>query len=98
MTSEAAVLGTPALKCNTFAGRLAVPNMLEHRFDLCYAYMPESFRSMYDHIEHLLALDPTELRNLWHEKRQRMLDELIDPTNFFADYIENLGVGRGNGM
>lgn len=98
MTSEAAVLGTPALKCNTFAGRLAVPNMLEHRFDLCYAYMPESFRSMYDHIEHLLALDPTELRDLWHGKRQRMLNELIDPTDFFADYIENWGAGRGNGM
>jgi len=29
MTSEAAILGTPALKCNTFAGKLSVPNELE---------------------------------------------------------------------
>lgn len=89
MTSEAAVLGVPALKCNTFAGRLAVPNMLEHRFDLCYAYTPKSFPAMYDHIKQLLSLDPIRLRDLWQAKRQRMLGELIDPTGLYVDYIEH---------
>ena len=88
MTSEAAVLGVPALKCNTFAGRLSVPNMLEQRFDLCYAYQPQQFEEMYSHIKQLLARDPEGLKNEWREKRQRMLAEMIDPTEFFVNYIE----------
>ena len=89
MTSEAAVLGVPALKCNTFAGRLSVPNMLENKYGLCYAYQPQQFDEMYHHIEQLLAKDPEELRNEWHAKQQRMIDDMIDPTDFFVNYIEN---------
>lgn len=89
MTSEAAVLGVPVLKCNTFAGRLSVPNMLEQKYDLCYAYQPQQFDEMYHHIEQLLARDPEELKSEWQEKRQRMLNEMIDPTEFFVNYIEN---------
>ena len=89
MTSEAAVLGVPALKCNTFAGRLSVPNMLENKYGLCYAYQPQQFDEMYHHIEQLLAKDTEELRNEWHAKQQRMIYDMIDPTDFFVNYIEN---------
>ncbi len=88
MTSEAAVLGVPALKCNTFAGRLSVPNMLEQKYGLCYAYQPVQFAEMYRHIERLLAQDPQELKKEWRAKQQRMLSEMIDPTEFFVNYIE----------
>lgn len=89
MTSEAAVLGVPALKCNTFAGRLSVPNMLEQRYGLCYAYQPTQFDDMYRHIEQLLALNRDDLKAEWQAKRQRLLNEMIDPTSFFVDYIEH---------
>ena len=89
MTSEAAILGVPALKCNTFAGRLSVPNMLEQKYGLCYAYQPAQFGEMYQHIEQLLTRNPKELKNEWQAKRQRLLDEMIDPTEFFVKYIEN---------
>lgn len=88
MTSEAAVLGVPALKCNTFAGRLSVPNMLENKYGLCYAYTPQQFEEMYHHVEQLLARDPEELKSEWQEKRQRILRDMIDPTEFFVNYIE----------
>lgn len=88
MTSEAAILGVPALKCNTFAGRLSVPNMLEQKYNLCYAYQPTQFDAMYHHIEQLLALDPEVLKTEWQTKRQRMLQDMIDPTEFFVNYIE----------
>ena len=88
MTSEAAVLGVPALKCNTFAGRLSVPNMLEDKYSLCYAYTPDRFSDMLDHIQQLLARNPEELKNEWQEKRQRMLVDMIDPTEFFVNFIE----------
>ncbi|MBR1850506.1 MAG: DUF354 domain-containing protein [Bacteroidales bacterium] len=90
MTSEAAVLGVPALKCNTFAGRLSVPNMLEKNYQLCYAYTPAQFGEMLRHIEQLLDRDPNELRAEWLAKRERMLQEMIDPTDFFVNYIESL--------
>lgn len=88
MTSEAAVLGVPALKCNTFAGRLSVPNMLEQKYDLCYAYQPSQFDEMYHHIEKLLACDPEKLKSEWQAKQQRLLADMTDPTEYFANYIE----------
>lgn len=89
MTSEAAVLGVPALKCNTFAGRLSVPNKLEQKYGLCYAYQPADFDKLYAHLEQLLAKDPEVLRREWREKRQRFLDDHIDVTAFFTWFIEN---------
>ncbi len=89
MTSEAAVLGVPALKCNTFAGRLSVPNMLEKKYGLCYAYQPEQFDDMYRKAEELLQKDPKELQAEWQAKRQKMLDDMIDPTEFFVKFIEH---------
>ena len=90
MTSEAALLGVPALKCNTFAGRLSVPNEMEHGYGLCYAYLPTDFEKMYAYVEQLLSRQPDELRKEWQEKRQHFLDDHIDVTAFFTEYIEKL--------
>lgn len=89
MTSEAAILGVPALKCNTFAGRLSVPNMLEDKYGLCYAYLPERFEDMLAQIRHLLDMPSESLHAKWNAKRQRMLQEMIDPTEFFINHIEH---------
>lgn len=89
MTSEAALLGVPALKCNTFAGRLSVPNELEQKYGLCYAYQPSDFELLYAHVEQLLAKDPEILKQEWQEKRNRFLNEHIDVTAFFTWFIEN---------
>ena len=89
MTSEAAVLGVPALKCNTFAGKLSVPNLLEREYGLCYSYQPEQFEQMLAQVKQLLSQDPVAVRREWQEKRQRFLDDHIDVTAFFVDYIEN---------
>lgn len=89
MTSEAAILGVPALKCNTFAGRLSVPNELEQKYGLCFSYHPRDFDKLYAHIEQLLAKEPAVLRQEWQEKRDRFLEEQIDVTAFFTWFIEN---------
>ena len=89
MTSEAAILGVPALKCNTFAGRLSVPNMLENKYSLCYAYLPERFEDMLSKIRSLLDMPSESLRAEWRAKRQQMLHEMIDPTEFFINHIEH---------
>lgn len=86
MTSEAAILGTPALKCNTFAGLLSVPNELEYEYDLCYAYHPDNFREFFNHIQGLL--ERKELKAEWKSKQKRFLAEKIDVTAFMVWFLE----------
>lgn len=87
MTSEAAILGVPALKCNTFAGKLSVPNELEQKYGLCYAYHPDDFEKFYAHVRKLLEDENT--KEDWAEKRKKFLSDKIDVTAFFTWFIEN---------
>ena len=87
MTSEAAVLGTPAIKCNSFAGRLSVPNELEERYGLCYSFQPADFHNMLEKIKTLLKVE--NLREEWRKRRDKMLSEKIDVSAFFVWFIEN---------
>lgn len=87
MTSEAAVLGTPALKCNSFAGRLSVPNELEQKYGLCYSYLPGDFDKMLAKMDELLEMP--DLKQEWQLRRQRMLQDKIDVTGFLAWFVEH---------
>lgn len=91
MTSEAAVLGVPAFKCNTFAGRLSVPNMYEE-YGLCQSYSPDRFEEMYSDIKALLTAPKPKEK--WKAKREKFLADMIDPTPFFAWFIENYPESR----
>jgi predicted glycosyltransferase len=93
MTSEAAVLGTPALKCNTFAGRLAVPNELQEKYQLCYSWQPSEFESLLEKIAELTALP--NLKDLWQERKAIMLKNKIDVTAFMVWFVENLPESAG---
>lgn len=87
MTSEAAILGTPAVKCNSFAGRLAVPNELEERYWLCYAFLPEDEEKFHAKIEELIAMP--DLKAEWAKRREKFLEEKIDVSAFFVWMVEN---------
>jgi len=87
MTSEAAVLGTPALKCNSFAGKLSVPNELENKYKLCYSYLPESAEDFFAKINELL--NDTNTKSVFRERKEKMLKDKIDVTAFYVWFIEN---------
>jgi uncharacterized protein len=87
MTQEAAELGVPALKCNSFAGRLSVPNELESKYGLIFSYLPEDFDSMLQKLNELLAM--SNLKEEWQQRRQRMLNDKIDVTAFWVWFVEN---------
>ena len=87
MTSEAAILGTPALKCNSFAHRLSLPNMLEDKYQLCFAYNNSEFDLMLEKIQNLLSLD--NVKSEWTSRRELFLNDSIDPTAFLVWFIEN---------
>lgn len=88
MCSEAGLLGVPALKCNTFAGRLSVPNLMEQRYRLCYSYTPDQFDALMQQLEQLL--NNPHLHEEWRLKQRRMLEETVDVTDFVTDYLEQL--------
>ena len=87
MISEAAVLGTPAVKCNSFAGRLSVPNELEQRYGLCYSFLPEQQEAFFSKIEELLAMP--DLKEAWQQRRRRLFSEKLDYTSFLVWFVEN---------
>lgn len=92
MTSEAAVLGTPAVKCNTFAGRLAVPNELEQKYGLCYSFLPTQQDAFFAKIDELLAM--SNLKEEWQKRRQRLLTEKMDYSGFLVWFLEHYPQSR----
>lgn len=87
MTSEAAVLGVPSVKCNSFAGKLSVPNELEDTYALCYAFQPRRFDEFLDKIKDLLELNGRNEE--WKKRRLKMLKDKIDLSDFLIWMISN---------
>lgn len=87
MISEAAIMGVPSFKCNTFAGRLSVPNELEYKYGLCRSFLPEQFDGFLSAVQE--ALDDNGIKETWEHRRQVFLKDKIDTTAFFVWFIEN---------
>jgi uncharacterized protein len=87
MTTEAAILGTPAVRSNNFVGPNDAGNFieLEQKYDLIYSFQkPE--KSIKKAIELIQIAD---LKEQWNVKRQKLLADKIDVTKFMVDFIEN---------
>ena len=87
MTIEAAVLGVPSFRCNTFANRLAVLEELELKYGLTFGYHPSHFDWMLYRIKEFLEL--SNLKEEWQKKRERILQDKIDVTEFLVWFVEN---------
>lgn len=87
MTSEAAVLGTPAIRCNTFVGRIHYLEEEEHKYGLTYGFRPENSEAMFQKIDELLSMP--NLKEEWQRRRQKLLSEKIDYSAFLTWFIEN---------
>jgi predicted glycosyltransferase len=85
MTSEAAVLGVPSLRCNSFAGRISYLEEEEKKYGLTYAYLPENFNAMFDQLQSWIA-EPN-LKKEWATKREKLLKDKIDVTSFFKSML-----------
>ena len=87
MTAEAAVLGTPAVRCNTFVGRISYLEELEHRYQLTFGFTPEAEDQMFSLI--MFLLQQHNLATIWQERRNKMLSEKIDLTAWMVDFVES---------
>lgn len=87
MTSEAAVLGVPSLRCNSFARRISYLEEQEKKYGLTYSFLPDNFDKMVEKLVEMLK-NPN-LRIEWQRKREIMLGDKIDVTSFWLWIIEN---------
>ena len=94
MTAEAAVLGTPAVRCNTFVGRISYLEELEHRYGLTFGLLPGNEGAVTAKIRELLAMP--DLRQEWQRRRAKMLEEKIDVAEWITELAERVA-GQGSG-
>lgn len=87
MTIEASVLGIPAIRMNSFVGMCSVVEELQHKYDLTYGFLPEEEKEMQNKIIELLNYP--SIKENWGKKRDKMLKEKIDLTEWIINFIEN---------
>jgi predicted glycosyltransferase len=87
MAIEAAVLGVPALRCNSFVGELSLLKELDDKYGLTFGFLPNEGDALLAKIDTLLA-EP-KLKELWQEKLKIFLDDKIDMTEWLIEYIES---------
>ena len=87
MASEAAVLGTPSIRCNSFAGKISYLEEEEHKYGLTFGFTPNQFDQVLDKINELLNLP--DLKGEWKNRQRRLLNDKIDVTSFWLWFIEN---------
>ena len=85
MILESAVLGTPAIRCNTFVGRLSVLEELENKYELAAGFLPTEFDMLLALLDNWLETD--NLKNEWDIKRKKMLSECVDLTNWIIEML-----------
>jgi len=87
MSTEAAVMGIPVVRCNSFVGEDDMGNFieLENKYQLIYNYRnPE--HALNKAIE---LIKKPDLNLQWKLKRKQLLKEKIDVTSFMIWFIEN---------
>lgn len=86
VASEAAVLGVPSVRINTFVGRISYLEELEKKHKLTFGFLPNDFKNALNKIQTLVNQKDRHL--VFHERRKKMLGEKIDLTAFMVWFIE----------
>ncbi|MBZ4647030.1 MAG: hypothetical protein JG777_2519 [Clostridia bacterium] len=94
MTTEAAILGTPVVRCNSFVGENDMGNFieLEKKYGLIFN-CSDSQQAQNIAIE--IAQKP-KVKEEWNIKRERILKDKIDITEFMVRLVEDYPVSVKN--
>ena len=88
MAVEAAMLGTPSIRFNDFAGRIGVLEELEKKYKLTIGIPSNDTPLLYQTIESMVDTD--NLKELFQARRKKMLEDKIDVATYITNFIENL--------
>ncbi len=85
MATEAAILGTPSIYVSSFWDSMGNFNELEEQYGLIY-----NFKEPEPAIQKVIELlQQQDLKQEWAKKRERLLKDKIDVTQFMMEFIEN---------
>ena len=87
MATEAALLGTPTIRCNKFVGSNDMSNFteLEQRYHLMY-----NFNTAKESICKATELiQQSGLKKEWGLRREKLLAEKVDLTKYMVSFFEN---------
>jgi len=87
MIVEAAMLGTPSIRFNSFVGKISVLNELETKYNLTIGINNNNSQLLLKTVENLINTD--NLKDIYQKRREKMLSEKIDVTAFALWFIEN---------
>ena len=87
MIVEAAMLGTPSVRFNSFVGKISVLNELENKFNLTIGVQNNNPQLLLDTVKNLITTK--NLRGIYHMRRKKMISEKIDVTAFIVWFIDN---------
>ena len=87
MAVESAMLGTPSIRFSDFAHRIGVLNALEEQYRLTTGIPSNRPEILYQTVRQMI--DTPNLKSEYQRRRQKMLSEQIDVTQFFVDFIVN---------
>jgi predicted glycosyltransferase len=90
MATEAAVLGTPSIFVNTLSG--GNWDELDHRYQLLVDLRDS--RTAIERVHELLTMD--DLKETWRARRERLLADKIDVTQFIVTAVEQIGERGAN--
>ena len=88
MTAEAAVLGTPAIRFNDFAGELSYLEDLEHTFDLTYGIRTQNQHAFFEKIRQLLAIN--SIKTEWRYRKEKMLASKCNFSEWMYNFLESI--------
>lgn len=92
MAVEAALLGVPGIRFNKFAGRISILNELENKYGLTFGITSSETDKLYRKIEEIVEMKDS--RNIFQERREKMLNDKIDVTSFLVWFIKNYPESR----
>jgi len=78
---EAAMMGVPSLRCNTFARRITILNELEKDYGLTKAFLPEESDNLLATVQQWLN-DLDDVKKEMKMRRKEMLGESINLTEW----------------
>ncbi len=86
MTKEACAMGTPAVRCNSFVGRLTYNGEYEEKYHLAKGFRPEQEKEMLATVDEWLNMP--DLKDRMRKRSQEMLKDKIDTTEFLRWFVE----------
>lgn len=87
MAAESGVLGVPFIRFNDFVGRIGYLRELEEVYELGYGVKTNEVDRLYKVVSDLINMK--NRKEIFSERRQKMLSEKIDYAQFLTWFIEN---------